>query len=78
MFASKKWVSDIAKTTAAKQASSNTMEKLEMAKKAAEHINKLIHPTQQAADINQQTAAAIMKGGVAMSQVSVRVNVYLR
>ena len=65
MFASKKWVSNVSN-----KQDQATQQKLQQALKAAEHINKQLLPPQEY--IDQKTAAAIIKGGVAMTQVSVR------
>ncbi|ESO04659.1 hypothetical protein HELRODRAFT_187002 [Helobdella robusta] len=78
MFASRKRVCDVNQSLTSLPSASNinnvqsqsNLEKLELAKKAASQINILKNTTAEPLDVNQQAAAAILKGGVAVTHVS--------
>ena len=84
MFASRKRVTDVAKTAMPiiqqlqqqqQQPTASNQQKLELAKRLASQI-QVSKSMQEAAAITQQTAAAILKGGsLANSQVSVSMRI---
>ena len=71
MFASRKRVTDISQPLLNVQAppSASNQQKLELAKRLASKIN--MAKGAEAQDITQQTAAAILKGGMAAPVISV-------